>query len=262
MSFKQYLQEKLIIVNKRKRNGQIIFLAGGGGSGKSFALKKFIDTNDYKILNVDDIKDQFIKLGKSGNPRFSEYADLNTRNPNDVFSLHKTISDKGIASKKLSNLLNNVVPERLPNLRFDCTLRDMDYLKKVAEKLINTGYETKDIHIIWVLANYKIAVNQNKNRKRIVPDDILLDAHSGVAITMNTILNGDYPRNLFDGEIYVLLNDPETQIKIKKYYSDFAYIKAKDSGKEIKDDANIKMQLYIWIKQNIPMTKETKDLFE
>lgn len=262
ISFRQYLEEKLIIVNKNKRNGQVILLSGGGGSGKSFAMKRFIDANNYKVLNVDDLKDQFIQLGKKDNPLFTDYKNLDTRNPNDVFTLHKKIANKGIVDKKLDNILNNANPDRLNNLLFDCTLKDMNYLKNIANKLIKTGYKAEDIHIIWILSNYKIAVMQNKNRKRVVPDDVLLKTHEGAATSMDQIIKGKYDRKFFNGELYVLLNDVETQVKTGTVYKDFAYLKIKDVGKDIKNDATIQMQLYVWIKQNIPMTKETKDLFD
>jgi len=39
----EYLEEKLVLINNGKKYGQIVFLAGGAGSGKGFAsdnLKK------------------------------------------------------------------------------------------------------------------------------------------------------------------------------------------------------------------------------
>ena len=39
----QQLDEKLIIVGKGKRYGQIMFLAGGAGSGKGFAITNFLE---------------------------------------------------------------------------------------------------------------------------------------------------------------------------------------------------------------------------
>jgi len=40
LNFQQYLEEKLILYGQGKRYGQIVFLAGGAGSGKGFAIKK------------------------------------------------------------------------------------------------------------------------------------------------------------------------------------------------------------------------------
>ena len=43
----QYLEEKLILYNQGKKYGQIVFLAGGAGSGKGFL------TNDFFFLGFD-----------------------------------------------------------------------------------------------------------------------------------------------------------------------------------------------------------------
>jgi len=59
-SFKQYitemqmLAEKLLVIGKGAKYGQIIFLAGGAGSGKGFAIKNFIEGNKYKVRDVDE----------------------------------------------------------------------------------------------------------------------------------------------------------------------------------------------------------------
>ena len=56
LSFRQYLEEKLIMYNQGKRYGQIVFLAGGAGSGKGFAIKNFMEGEKFKIRDVDEWK--------------------------------------------------------------------------------------------------------------------------------------------------------------------------------------------------------------
>ena len=46
--FKQ-LEEKLILFNGGKNYGQVVFMAGGAGSGKGFAIKNFLEGNKFKI---------------------------------------------------------------------------------------------------------------------------------------------------------------------------------------------------------------------
>ena len=41
----QQLEEKLIMFNNGARYGQIVFLAGGAGSGKGFALSNFMEND-------------------------------------------------------------------------------------------------------------------------------------------------------------------------------------------------------------------------
>ena len=49
----QTLDEKQIIVGKGAKYGQIIFLAGGAGSGKGFAISHFLEGSKFKVRDVD-----------------------------------------------------------------------------------------------------------------------------------------------------------------------------------------------------------------
>ena len=44
----EQLDEKLITFSNRAAYGQIVFMAGGAGSGKGFAIDNFIDGQDSK----------------------------------------------------------------------------------------------------------------------------------------------------------------------------------------------------------------------
>ena len=48
----KYLEEKLIMYNQGKRYGQIVFLAGGAGSGKGFAISNFMIKAGYDAKNI------------------------------------------------------------------------------------------------------------------------------------------------------------------------------------------------------------------
>ena len=58
LKFRQYLEEKLIMYGQGKRYGQIVFLAGGAGSGKGFAISNFMEKEKFKIRDVDEWKKQ------------------------------------------------------------------------------------------------------------------------------------------------------------------------------------------------------------
>ena len=60
----QQLDEKLIIVGKGKRYGQIMFLAGGAGSGKGFAITNFLEGDKFKVRDVDEWKKALMKVGE------------------------------------------------------------------------------------------------------------------------------------------------------------------------------------------------------
>ena len=54
----EQLDEKLIVYNQRKPYGQVVFLAGGAGSGKGFSSSHFIDNTAFKVRDVDKMKQQ------------------------------------------------------------------------------------------------------------------------------------------------------------------------------------------------------------
>ena len=56
------LNEKLIVVGKGAKYGQIIFLAGGAGSGKGFAIGQFLDNSKFKVRDVDELKVAFLRV--------------------------------------------------------------------------------------------------------------------------------------------------------------------------------------------------------
>ena len=60
----EQLDEKLIVYNNRKPYGQIVFLAGGAGSGKGFAGSHFIDSDIFRVRDVDEMKKQLQILNR------------------------------------------------------------------------------------------------------------------------------------------------------------------------------------------------------
>ena len=56
------LEEKLILYNNGAPYGQIVFVGGGGGSGKGFAIKNFMQGELFKIRDVDALKIAFRQL--------------------------------------------------------------------------------------------------------------------------------------------------------------------------------------------------------
>lgn len=246
----EQLDEKLITFSNRAPYGQIVFMAGGAGSGKGFAIKNFIDSAGFKVRDVDDMKTALGKLDQLG--KFSidkwyakygndksldvkdkktgvtprehleefalgrgytiEYLSKNLKNPNNVASLHYIVDAMKLKDVWLTNmLLGKDKKETLPNLLFDITAKKVKSITEVIEPLLKAGYDSKNIHLIWVLTKYEIAVQQNKTRERIVPDDILLNTHEGATATIWGILTQELPKGL-DGRIDVILNNEDNTI--------------------------------------------------
>ena len=63
-TYTELLSERLISFNNGKKTGQIVFLAGGAGSGKGFAISNFMDASSFKVRDVDEWKKMFLRLDK------------------------------------------------------------------------------------------------------------------------------------------------------------------------------------------------------
>jgi len=263
------LEEKLIVYGGGKKYGQIVFLAGGAGSGKGFASEKFMQKELFKVRDVDEWKKAFIKLS-STMKRYSELKGLNLRNPDDVFKLHMAVKKMGIKGRSLQLLLRDVRPDRLPNIMFDITFKDTDEINEAMPMLLRAGYQPRDIHITWVLTNYHIAVKQNKERDRVVPDDIMIATHTGAATSMYNVIQGNLPRGV-DGQVNVVLNNKNNTIKFKsseftsdkkiENVQDFEYFRLKREGQPIDTSEKAIHKVMTWVKSNIPRNRKLIDLF-
>ena len=272
LKFRQYLEEKLIMYGQGKRYGQIVFLAGGAGSGKGFAISNFMEKEKFKIRDVDEWKKGFLKLAQT-RKQFSELKGLQLRNPKDVYKLHMFVKEKGIKDKSLDLLLRDSNTDRLPNIMFDITMKDASDIGSVLPKLIEAGYDSKNIHLTWVLTNYAVAIVNNRNRERVVPEDIMLLSHEGAAKSMYDVIKGKLPRGL-NGAVRVILNnrentipyvDPESKKPMKTeqgdiIVKDFTYLTFKKEGKSMGPESGVKKQLLGWISSNVPKTKLTRDM--
>jgi hypothetical protein len=261
--FRTYLEEKLIIINNGKKYGQIVFMAGGGASGKGFAVDKFMEGEKYKIRDIDEYKKLFLKLSELKN-KYPEIRDLNLRIPGDVFKLHTFVTDKNIKDKTLDLLLKDAKKDTLPNIIFDITFDKMSAISDLVPRLVENGYELTDIHLVWVLQNYRIAINLNSGRKRVVPEDIMLQKHEGAALNFYELVHKKV-NHIINGSVYVILNNPVNTIYYgdeKTVIKDFKYLKLKDTGKSFTSKKSVMKEFYRWIVGNIPKTDKTKEIFD
>lgn len=286
------LVEKQILYNNGAKYGQIVFLAGGAGSGKGFAIKHFMQGSEFKIRDVDELKIAFQKLDALGKfttqDLLDKYGDkisqkdkeliqkeltdknlkmgqLNLKTPTHVYILHVLIRATDVKNKTLDLMLAGAEKGQLPNLIFDSTFKEVSDMTDVLPKLFAAGYEPKNIHVSWVLTNYQIAIKNNKSRARVVPEDILLATHAGAAQTVYNLVTNSMPPSV-QGGVYVILNNPENTIfivdpKTNKAYKDkkgnpvikdFKYLTLKEPGKPAKKELDVKKQLLTWIKDNVP----------
>ena len=280
------LNEKLITYGNRKPYGQIVFMAGGAGSGKGFAIKNFVDSASFKIRDVDEMKKQLQILNRLGKldirsilkkyGRNIKLKDLdlirkiekdgyklqnfNLKKPDHVYALHILVKAMGIKDNTLEKLLlgkNN--PETLPNVLFDITAKDITDITKVIPKLKAVGYKPENIHLTWVLTNYVTAMVNNKNRARMVPEDILLKTHEGAANTIWGIVTKALPKGM-NGRVDVILNNPEHTVfftdkdgrTINGNVKGFLSLPLKKEKGGIYAEKVWKDKLFRWVKGNAP----------
>jgi len=279
MKFQDFLlTEKQIIIQgtKGKKYGNIVLLAGGSASGKGFATKNFLEGDLYKIRDIDAVKDAMLKLDKLKG-MYPEIRGLDLRNPKHVFQLHVFVADKRIKERTLDLLLQNIKAGTLPNILFDITFAKPKEPLDAIRRLIQIGYDPKDVNFVWVLQNYYIAIEQNKDpeRGRIVPDDVLLHSHENAALNMVKLIRSEIPdladKSVFDGKIVVIFNNPDNTIYFepspnakkseKLVIKDFKYLTLKEKGQHIITDKDVQKELYDQILKNIPKTANTKFLW-
>ena len=308
----EQIDEKLITFSNRAPYGQIVFMAGGAGSGKGFAIDNFIDSAGFRVRDVDEMKKAIGKLdqlgkfsvdkwykkygknlsakpGKSGglSPKahVEEFvlgkgmsiSDISKdlKNPNNVASLHYIVDSMGLKDKWLIAMLSGKDnKETLPNLLFDITAKKVSSITDVIKPLIANGYDSKNIHLIWVLSNFHVAIKANKDRDRMVPEDILLQTHEGAGKTMWEVMTKILPKGL-NGRIDVILNkyaetvpfvdsngkpimvEPNQKNKLKKaqiVVKGFTSLPIKKQGGGIQPEKAWKTILKKWILDNAPKT--------
>lgn len=286
----EVLDEKLIVYSNRAPYGQIVFIAGGAGSGKGFAIKNFIDSSGFKVRDVDEMKKQIQKLNAIGKISIQQILDkfgrsiapkdidiikkiqadgfelktMNLKNPDHVYALHILVDAMGIKDKTLENMLaSKSNPETLPNIIFDITAKKVTSITEVLPTLESVGYKAENIHLVWVLTDYNIAIKQNADRERVVPADIMLQTHIGAGNTIWGIVTSALPKGM-NGRVDVILNNQENTIfyiqrttdkktgKKKPVISGFLSLPVKKQGGGILPEKVWRDILYKWIKDNGP----------
>jgi len=248
LSFQDFIQtgeldERLIMLNNGTKYNQVLILGGGAGSGKGFALSNFIDSSSYKVRDVDEIKKLLMKLAAVGKINVRKLwsaesktktklkpeelkkvsrvlgqanykiENLNLREPDHVFALHIITDIVGWKKSSMAALARSIPQNSThkPNVVFDVTAKNMKSVNEVVQDCLEMGYESKNIHMVWVLTDFKVAIKNNLARARVVPEDIMLLTHEGAANTMTDVIGGKAPKGL-DGSIWTILNNKENTI--------------------------------------------------
>lgn len=270
------LVEKLITFGNRAypKFGTVVIMAGGAGSGKGFVKKNLVGVEGF-TFDVDAIKELALKAdglnAKVKQELGTDLSKLNLTNPDDVAKVHEIIGDYlKIDDKRLEAMYRSIIsasPDRKPNMIFDVTLKNLVKLDKLTRAVKNLGYDSENIHIVWVVNDIEVAKKQNLNPKRgrVVPVEILVNTHRGVSQTMMDLINmGKKIKTYLDGDIVFAFNKVDVDSTVSKserggsYIIDANYFYIKRAGKDIlslKDIGdNIRSKIASYVPKNVDWT--------
>lgn len=280
---RELLMEKLLILGKGQKYGQGLILAGGAGSGKGWVIKNLIG-GDWKTYDPDELKTALIKVSQAIKANPKEFGDkfkkvtsvsdivagLELKNPADVTKLHMMVKDLGLDDKQLLlTLFANKNSDNKPNIIMDCTLKSDRAAEEAVNRLRDYGYKPENIHIVWVLTDYKVALKQNYTRDRRVYNHILIDTHIGAKTTMTNLVFKHYGKLGINGDLCVVFggraqmvdaqgNPAKTggTIQMRSEYSgEPLYLRLKKAGQSGLDERGLNNVLD-WAERLAPKTKE------
>lgn len=225
------------------KDNNVVIFAGGSGSGKGFIKDNLLGIEGI-VFDTDALKEKYTrseKLKQSLKDEFGFDADsFNFKNPDDVSKLHTILSSKGIPEKIYQTVLNSVAElERKPNIIFDVTLSNLTRLHNISFMLKEVGYKEVNTHLVWVLTEYSVAMENNKRRDRVVPKLVFKDIHKGVSRTMNDLLQMENIAEYVDGDIWIVFNNPlvdtnkTTSPNGGSYLDKVNYVKLKSKGQPL-----------------------------
>ena len=233
-SFKEFveLKEELITFNNKAypKFGNIVILAGGAGSGKGFILKNLVGL-EGKVLDVDEIKNMAresdLITSRIKKDKGIDISKMDLRNPSNVSKLHVLLkSTVGKFSSKFFQSVMSADPKRLPNIVFDVTLKDIHKFDELIHRAELLGYNKLNIHLVWIVNDVEVAAEQNKDRTRVVPEDILFQTHTGAAQTFKQIIKkGDQIAKYINGDIWLAFNNKkagDSKLKTKSGQSKYS----------------------------------------
>lgn len=201
---KEYLNEETETIDEASvvtfggktfpNNGWCVILAGGPGSGKGYQQDNSIMI-DAKVFDVDKLKSLYVKAAKAG--KINDKKDYDFRKPEDIAALHKIVASKEYDRHIKYNFFAN--NEKLPNVIFDITGKNVAELKQRCENVKKIGYKTS---LVWVVSNRDVALIQNLKRPRVVPQDIFHKIHNAILANLPDFIKNE-AANCFD-ECWIL----------------------------------------------------------
>lgn len=282
MKFNEFcsLNEALITFGGKAypKFGQVVILAGGAGSGKGFISSKLMGIEGI-TLDVDRLKElamaSTLVAGRIKRETGQDISKFDMKNPDNVSKIHSLLSKGTIKGneKRIFTGIMSAAHDRKPNLIFDVTLKDMQKVAAISSQVETLGYERGNVHLVWVMNDINIAMKQNKERSRVVPENILVQTHEGASLTIKKLMAmGEGTRRYLDGDMWIAFNKVGVDTDVVKsaaggmYIKKANFIKVKSQGKaslsvtQLEDEIIAKIASYAPNSETWSMALGKKDL--
>ena len=164
------------------------FMAGGPGSGKSYVVQRTTGGLGLKVVNSDEIFEKKLKA-----------AGLSLKMPDNEQSMRDPIRDK---SKVLTKKRKEGYLEGRLGLVIDGTGHDYEKIAYQARQLEELGYDT---FMIFVNTSLDIALQRNAERKRSVPESIVIKSWNDVQKNIGKF------QNYFRGNFVIVDNNSKDE---------------------------------------------------
>ena len=162
------------------------FMAGEAGSGKSYVVQRTTGGLGLKIVNSDEIFEKKLKA-------------LSLKMPDNEQSMRDPIRDK---SKVLTKKRKEGYLEGRLGLVIDGTGHDYEKIAYQARQLEELGYDT---FMIFVNTSLDIALQRNAERKRSVPESIVIKSWNDVQKNIGKF------QNYFRGNFVIVDNNSKDE---------------------------------------------------
>jgi cytidylate kinase len=204
-SIKQSLHEQLIIEGVDDPGIlKCVFMAGGPGSGKSFTamdifgidktLVSSFSTFGLKVVNSDSAFESLLK--KNGiDPK--KLADIEKENPELWDKLTKEPGSVRGQAKKITAKQKAFYEAGRLGMIIDGTGHDYAKIQKQKKHAESLGY---DCYMVFVNTSLQVALERNKNRDRILPEDLVTQSWKDVQENLGKF------QNLFSGDFRIVDN--------------------------------------------------------
>jgi len=189
-SLYEYILEKQSINfgNAKSNYGQCIILAGGPGSGKGY-VKDHRILADFKSIDVDKLKEMYIKLQEKG--KIDDPKKYSLSNSDDVGELHMKVKQHGWKNKQREHFWkDHQSGAHLPNIVWDMVSDDIKDIEEILKYAKPIGY---NVTLVWVCCNMDTAREGNQKRDRHVKDNVIVKGHKGAYKTMMDLFDNKYP---------------------------------------------------------------------